>query len=182
MGADNQEGATRLPEAESLFRLDTRGDRQNLAYGGLHQASIPKYRTAGRGNVIGLDKGFRILKSSDSRRKVLASGLYSNFRTRQPAAFIAEPQSSQLVRVPPEQNNTITDQIDYVALDSRHARKRRHLSTQHDSQSSDESESPSPTKGGDPSASATDGDAFQDNVLQRQRVLGERTSKQPERC
>ena len=179
MGSDIPKGAAGSPAADVFFRLDTKGDRQNLTYQSLHQASIPKYRTAGRGNVIGLDKGFRIIKDADSRRKVVASGLDSNVRQRQQSLLLAQPQSSQLIRSAADQYDTIINQTDYVAIESSRPQERRRLSASNKFEISDGSSSDESTHGMPLQVEVNDQDTSQDNVYQRQRALSEKTSKQP---
>lgn len=178
MGSDTPGEVKASPEADTLFKLDIKGDRQNLAYQSLHQASIPIYRPAGRGNVIGLDRGFRILKSSDTGRKVVVSSLDSGVKQRQHFSPIAESQPSQLLRALPAQKDIITNQVEYVALTSGCSRKRRRLSSERGSDVESGSEDSTDEVLVDPKTNGHD--TFDDSVHQRQRTLAEQTSKQPD--
>lgn len=51
---DSLKDARYLRDAHVPFRVNAKGERQNLAYACLHRASTPKHQTA----VLGLDRGF----------------------------------------------------------------------------------------------------------------------------
>ena len=178
MGSDHPKVVKASSEADTLFRLDNKGDRQNLAYQSLHQASIPKYRPAGQGNVIGLDRGFRIFRSSNSGPKVVTSSLDSGVKQRQHLSVIAEPQPSQLLRAPQVQKDIITNQVEYVPLTTGRSLQRRRLSNEAGSDVESDSEDSTDEVLVDPKTNGHD--TFDDSVHQRQRTLAEQTSKQPD--
>ena len=168
------------PQTEALFRLDVKGDRQNLAYESLQQASIPKYYPAGRGNVIGLNKGFRLVKTSDSRRKLIAHGVDSAVKHRSSSLSATSAQPSQLVRGSQLSESEINDQRDYVNVSDGTTRKRRRLSADGDvSSSDDENLAQTLTQTQALSINVDESGAFQDEVHRRQRLLLEKTAKTP---
>jgi NRDE-2, necessary for RNA interference len=173
------EGVSGPPKADVLFRLDPKGDRQNLAYECLPPASIPKYRSVGRGNAVGLGRAFRILKDSGPRRNVVASGLDSAVRPRH-SSWTTESQAAELVRGSLVEGDTITDQDNYVAIRDGFSRKRRPLSGIYTNDESD-GERDSATSTTQHVAHITgndDSSLFQDEVHRRQRELSEKTSRQ----
>lgn len=59
------------PPHNSLFVVDLSGDRRNLQYGEPDRYATPRYRLAGRGASLGLDRSHRIVGSTDARpRKI----------------------------------------------------------------------------------------------------------------
>jgi hypothetical protein len=126
---------------EALFRLDIKGDRQNLAYDSLHSASLPKYHH--RSNAIGLDRGFRILPSASSstRRQAVASTLDAGFRNPQSLLhWSTESEAVDLIHVSgqhiPHDADIIRQQSDFVAVEDGDRRKRRRLSHDEDDDNS----------------------------------------------
>ncbi|OCT49612.1 hypothetical protein CLCR_06610 [Cladophialophora carrionii] len=59
-------GEPRTNSQSSIFVEDRKGDMQILAYGSLHRNSVPRYRPAGRGRVLGLDPKYRITSRSET--------------------------------------------------------------------------------------------------------------------
>lgn len=174
MSSDNPNEARRLPETGSLFRLDIKGDRQNLAYQSLHQASVPKYHS--RLNAIGLDRRLRLSRISDTRHTIVASGLESAQKHPRPQSLsFAEPHPSQFVRHQATQSDAITDQIDFVSLKDGHQRKRRRLLSASDSGSNSDASSDNEASRPDIEGS----DRVLGDVYQRQRELREKVVKQP---
>ncbi|KIW69930.1 hypothetical protein PV04_02244 [Phialophora macrospora] len=54
----------------SCFIEDRKGDTQILSYGSLNRTSIPRYRLAGHGCLLGLDSKYRITSRSESSLQV----------------------------------------------------------------------------------------------------------------
>lgn len=58
---------------ETLFVSDRKGDPKNLTYGSLHRYSVPEYRRAGYGQVVGLDRAEKIDREHSSVGEVFVS-------------------------------------------------------------------------------------------------------------
>ncbi|KAM3422574.1 hypothetical protein BST61_g68 [Cercospora zeina] len=58
-------------EESDLFLIDRRGDSKNVEYGGLHRYSIPPYRRAGYGRVIGLNANVKIDRDTSTDKDIV---------------------------------------------------------------------------------------------------------------
>ncbi|EXJ61621.1 hypothetical protein A1O7_02050 [Cladophialophora yegresii CBS 114405] len=114
----------------SFFIEDRKGDMQILSYGTLNRNSIPRYRAAGRGRLLGLDAKYRITSrtetslrvedaESDSTRKSRKETLLAKLRDDDPAVTIIHHELS--TRSDLEQ--------DFLALETDRRPKRRRLET-----------------------------------------------------
>lgn len=177
MASDSPKGAAQVQDREALFRLDIKGDRQNLAYDSLHSASLPKYHH--RSNAIGLDRGFRILGSSATRRQAVASSLDSGVRNRQPFRWNIECEKAVNLPAGQQEADIIHLQSDFVSVVDGGPHRRRRLSLGLDSDdSSDQDDGNVPVD----RSSATIQDRvndFQAEIHRRQRELRIRVSSQP---
>lgn len=61
----------RRDQNSHLFVVDRDGDQQNVAYGRLHKYSIPDYRRAGYGNILGLHLRFKIDRAESTFDKLV---------------------------------------------------------------------------------------------------------------
>lgn len=178
------ESASDLP-----LKRDVKGDRDNLRYGSLEKSTVPKYRVAGRGNVIGLPRAYQIKHIPGGARQITLPPADTGRRhVKQPPVL---PKPTVNIRFSPDQEATddpIKHQSSYISIRAGSSRKRRRLSglehpfsiidatdqsNQNDSSSTDDEDD------------AADGDdayeAFRnDTVQQRQRELLKRTNSDPE--
>jgi hypothetical protein len=113
------------------WKSDLRGDSNNLQYGSLEKSKIPKYRLAGHGRVIGLDRIFRISPPSEGHRKVIAGNLDLPHRRRDESLSTARlGQEQQVISAQESSHDAVEEQSNYVAFDR--PRKRVKLSNGHD--------------------------------------------------
>ncbi|EXJ87368.1 hypothetical protein A1O3_04327 [Capronia epimyces CBS 606.96] len=166
----------------SLFVVDRKGDRQNLAYGSPDRYAIPRYRVSGSGALLGLGPKYRITSRTetryevenvelDSTRKVRRQSLLSSVVTEDPAPLKALPVA----------DNQEDLGKSFLRFEHGYSRKRRRITRQRDQQVSDTD--------GDDSISdlETDGemeDAFEtfksDPVHQRHVELSRATVEHPQ--
>jgi len=103
--------------SNECFTTDTKGDRQNLVYGSLDRSSVPKYRNAGYGRLLGLPRAYRMLSTSSSKREILDESLDSSRLSRRQSLMVALPApEEQPVQRDDTPNFDIIHQRDYVSL------------------------------------------------------------------
>ncbi|KKY24461.1 hypothetical protein UCRPC4_g02419 [Phaeomoniella chlamydospora] len=61
--------------ADGIFFQDRLGDPDNVIYGKLHRYAIPRYRQRGYGNILGLDRQFRMASVEDEGSRLVSSKL-----------------------------------------------------------------------------------------------------------
>src|ERR1700761_5539835 len=76
------QSALNVADGSSLFIEDRKGDRQNLSYGSPSRHSIPRYKAAGHGRLLGLDPVYRITSRSNSGLEVVNVGIDSTRKSR----------------------------------------------------------------------------------------------------
>lgn len=57
-------------EDDDLYIVDRRGDAKNVEYGSLHRYSVPAYRRAGYGNILGLSNAVRIDRDASTDKEL----------------------------------------------------------------------------------------------------------------
>lgn len=58
-------------ESQDIYVIDRKGDIHNVVYGTIHRYSIPQYRRAGRGSIVGLPSRFKIDRAFDGEDYVV---------------------------------------------------------------------------------------------------------------
>jgi hypothetical protein len=93
-------------DGADLFIVDTKGDKYNLVYGTAHRYSVPHYYRAGRGNVLGLPRRYKIDRdAADSGKLVIRADTWGTDATRaKPKSVFSKlnKQKPKLLRVRPE--------------------------------------------------------------------------------
>ncbi|KAI9783090.1 MAG: hypothetical protein M1839_004259 [Geoglossum umbratile] len=75
-------------DSPEIYHIDTKGDPKNLAYGAIHQYSLPTYHRAGAGNVIGLDRESKIVRELSSEKGIVIQSRFNGTaRSREKYAF-----------------------------------------------------------------------------------------------
>lgn len=172
-------------------RLDLKGDRDNLRYGGLEKSTIPRYRLAGQGYLIGLGRTFRIRPGSSSTRVTVAIGADASRREKHDSLLAAVPQPRlNIINKRDVSRHPIEEQANFISIrSSTSSRKRRRVSgPQHpfsiiEAPGEDESDQSSATSDEDSDGpNPTDAyEAFRnDRSQQRQRELLKRTTSDPQ--
>src|SRR2546423_6633497 len=125
-----------LGEADPDFFEDRKGDQYNVTYGSLHRYSIPRYRTAGYGRVIGLGRRHKILQVSDGHARILNEDPRdSDVRVKAYSLLTGNvDEKTPPVRVLPDalaiQTKDAELQRDFLALQTHGSRKRRRIEVQ----------------------------------------------------
>ena len=176
-------------DAELSLKPEIRGDQNNLLYGSLEKSTVPKYRISGHGHIIGLDRGFKVLKTSNGRREIVAVGLDTAHRQRnQPSIQSISSEDRQVIKSQPSLDDDIRHQSNWISLGG--SRKRRRLSEVQDvrlsifappgdNKASDEESSTEDDTTG-PGKEEPRKPVYTDEVQLRQRQLMKRTSDDPE--
>ena len=119
------------PNETKYFAEDRRGDPFNLTYGNLHRYSVPRYRTAGHGRVLGLPRNYKLIHDREHDTRVLISG-FSDFGTRDKGKSLLSTTSNSehLVSHVVAKNVFSLEHVagqDYLPLATHSARKRRQI-------------------------------------------------------
>ena len=168
---------------EPLFYRDTKGDRDNLAYGSIHKYSVPKYRLAGRGSLLGLPRDLKVVEASDGRvRKVTAHGRDSARRQNRDS-LLSAPESTppQHLTSQPLLEDNIEGQEDFVEVDGGRRHKRRRLTEPGAEHSVSETSSIDDDSDHQVQVNDQSFESFRNNSdQQRQRQLREQLSNNPQ--
>jgi len=173
----------------SFFVVDRKGDRRNLEYGAPDRYSVPRYRSAGRGSVIGLARNYRVTDASQTLRVVEDIEIDSSRRSQRHSLLAQIPHKDDkqiIITVPATRVDFHDDQDiqrDFIPFVDSHRRKCRRLSESSESISSE-------GEGSGASASELGGkalddyldvfDAFKnDPIHQRQLQLSKATVNSP---
>ncbi|KEF56247.1 uncharacterized protein A1O9_07828 [Exophiala aquamarina CBS 119918] len=166
----------------SLFVVDRQGDRRNLEYGAPDRYAVPRFRSAGKGSVLGLARNHRITDASETRRVVEDAENDSSRRYhKQSLLAFVPPEDDKPSTLPGVQDDWHDVQRDYIPFIDAHRRKRTRLSEAFEAASSE-------GEGSDASATEMSGkashlevfDAFKsDPIHQRQLQLSKATENNP---
>ena len=168
---------------EPLFYRDTKGDRDNLAYGSIHKYSVPKYRLSGHGSLLGLSRDLKVVESSNGKvRKVTTHGRDSGRRHHQQSLLSApEPTPPQHLTSQPLLEDDIDAQEDFIEVDGSRRRKRRRLTEPGAENPASETSSEDDDSDHQDQVNDQSFESFRNNPdRQRQRQLRERLSNDPQ--
>jgi NRDE-2, necessary for RNA interference len=104
-------------EETALYIIDTKGDHQNLVYGGLHRYSIPTYHRAGAGKVLGLAGLSKIDRNESDEKGLVIHERFNGPTKREKNAFSKmEKKGIKKLRIksPEEVSNTEDAQADFL--------------------------------------------------------------------
>lgn len=140
--AHSPESTSTASDKAGLFIEDRKGDRQNLEYASLDRYAIPRYYTAGNGGLIGLGRNYRIISRTETRREVENVELDSIRRSRRQSLLTAvASEADSIVKLPSHPSNMDDLQKDFVSLGYGRPRKKRRLSDEAQSYTSDQESS-----------------------------------------
>ncbi|KAF2216121.1 hypothetical protein CERZMDRAFT_93424 [Cercospora zeae-maydis SCOH1-5] len=121
----------RALEESDLFLIDRRGDSKNVEYGSLHRYSVPPYRRAGNGRVIGLDAGFKIDRETSTDKDVSLMNVRKRESHNAPRLLTSRhgrPKEGQYRFIAPAGVDDVAQhsgvESDYIDLRSSRKRKR----------------------------------------------------------
>ncbi|KAK4935478.1 hypothetical protein LTR10_023465 [Elasticomyces elasticus] len=115
-------------DGAALFIEDRKGDRRNLEYASLDRYAIPRYYAAGNGGLLGLDRKYRIISRSESRREVENTELDSTRRSRRQSLLtdlVSEDDS--IVKLSSHSSNSDDLHNDFITFEDSRPRKKRRL-------------------------------------------------------
>ena len=116
--------------SDSLFTIDTKGDKQNAVYGRPDQYATPKYRNAGRGYLLGLTRNHRLSKDKKGERGIVSYGIDTATRSRLLTSLRTDNADVETIGLEnsTESDDVVQSQLDYVSLGQQYPMKRRRLS------------------------------------------------------
>ncbi|ETN46805.1 uncharacterized protein HMPREF1541_00994 [Cyphellophora europaea CBS 101466] len=173
-----------------LLKRDVKGDRDNLRYGSLEKSTIPKYRVAGRGSIIGLPRAYKVKHIPGGARQI--SGPQADTGHRHANNSLLSPAPQPSTRPIPKRESVNDDPIrrqsSYISVRAGSSRKRRRLSDlEHPFSIIDHTAQPDQddsSSAGDEDDIADEANAYEafrsDTVQRRQRELLKRTNSDPE--
>lgn len=121
-------------ESQDIYVIDRKGDIHNVVYGTIHRYSIPQYRRAGRGSVVGLPSRFKIDRAYDGEDYVIirTGGWVPDGARHRTKSILAKADTKErnVFRV---RQKLITDNEDdvfkgFIPLSHDGSRKRRKMS------------------------------------------------------
>ncbi|OKL61538.1 hypothetical protein UA08_03309 [Talaromyces atroroseus] len=119
-------------EPQDIYKIDRKGDIHNVIYGTIHRYSIPQYRRAGRGRILGLPARFKIDRTYDGEDSLLvrADGSIAD-GTRHKTRSILSAADAKERRVLRIRQDLIADNDDahknFIPLDYNGSRKRQRI-------------------------------------------------------
>jgi len=126
---DNPASQAEQLTINDLYTVDLNGDSQNLTYQRLHRYSIPQYRRAGSGRILGLDLRFRIDKDASLEDIVHLIDTRSRHSLKKERLLLRKSKSkhfsdARLLSQPDSNSSSFDLGLDFVALRATHARTR----------------------------------------------------------
>ncbi|KIV81721.1 hypothetical protein PV11_03884 [Exophiala sideris] len=116
-------------DGAALFIEDRKGDRRNLEYASLDRYAIPRYYAAGNGGLLGLDRKYRIISRSESRREVENTELDSTRRSRRQSLLTdLVSEDDPIVKLSSHSSNSDDLHNDFITFEDSRPRKKRRLS------------------------------------------------------
>ncbi|PCG99899.1 RNA-processing protein, HAT helix [Penicillium occitanis (nom. inval.)] len=121
-------------ESQDIYVIDRKGDIHNVAYGTIHRHSIPQYRRAGRGSIVGLPSRFKIDRAYDGENYVvIRTGGWVPDGARHKTKSILAKADTKERKVFRVRQKVLTDNEDdvfkgFIPLSHDGSRKRRKMS------------------------------------------------------
>ena len=78
-----------------IFTIDKHGDAANLTYGAPHRYSVPVYRRAGAGNVVGHTSDYKIDRSTSTEKYIVVSRDQSDLSSKGAKPLLSKAKSNQ---------------------------------------------------------------------------------------
>ncbi|KAK9720413.1 hypothetical protein K7432_004142 [Basidiobolus ranarum] len=162
---------------EKVFYIDSKGDAQNVFYGGLHKYDIPKFRRSNFGRVVGLTSALRIdtEKSKLGKEIVLNVKGYGKAKETLRYSDTRLKQHVKRIRVAKQKNRDSKSNEDFVPLDDSKAAN--------DDKSVDYRTIEGPAKDSeeeiDPEISDDEGENFDQYIMRRSREFDQAIQENP---
>lgn len=125
-GAGHRDRST-VPKGTTndLFIVDRRGDEKNIAFGTLHQPSVPQYRRSGYGKVLGSSDERIDQSRSDEHVITMSSRLYDRYESQLRKARARGDIERKLRRPSKDCISIVDHDIDFISLRASQGQKRK---------------------------------------------------------
>lgn len=114
-------------EAVEIFVVDRKGDAKNLEYGSVHRYSVPPFRRAGAGSILGMPSYMRIGRDYGDDKGIVLNDRRDKFKNREKYIFSKiEKERSRLLKIRPESVQvSAIQEVDFVPLQTSRGKKRK---------------------------------------------------------